>query len=296
MTVIADESERNVLEKWAPEGSIQYVEWLEEETGADLMITPLQVAPIAPFITKHLIAGAILVQVKRGADLYASADGRAEFSYARMSQAIENAGRPRSQQLAYQKLLLFIGLLDVSPDKASVLFNGKTPPGRFTYAISRGVIQNWILRGGTVDSIPDMSVFQAWIEATERHFSEVVSDKVKYVYPPAPVLMIESDNVDQWGIRQDLIPVRDFRRTLMALPGLGEKRVQSLYSFMVGAELPLTLMEAFSIITDPGRCKEIPTLSVNISMKIREWFGLHGTLTDKGIPSEDEIFEMILVV
>lgn len=267
--LIADSSEKRVLENY-PEISgakVIYSDCLEELTGADLMITNLT-APLVPALLKaHIESGAILVQVKRGNDLPASVGPRANSSLARMIDAGTFA--------PWQRVLLFVGTLGYEAETGAAIINGIhiSHLGPHTYWAVQGTLEKWVERGGIISFLPRMTMLPAWVSLKMGHLIEYAKEPNKQVYKVYPTLTESVDERVQGVILQKLSLIKDWRNTILTLPGLGEKRVELVYQY-VCAHMDGSLLQALFLLTDEKAITAIPGLGVGTARKIREWLGI----------------------
>lgn len=305
-----DPTEKEVFEKYCAGADVTYSDQLEAITGADMMLTPLGL-PIAPvFMAQHFKAGAIMVQVKRGADIVASVGDRMSFSQGKMIEAMHNAGLPRGTQNSWQKVLLFVGKKERAADKRTIVIDGRPHDygGTHSWASVQGSINAWCMRGGTYQDIADMTCLPEWLDLVSNKLLDFINNREKVVMPLHPNLYASGDELSvSWAEKdapmQDIVVVRDFRCALMTIPQMGEKKVQSLYAYMQLNDKPLNLIQALMILTDPHQCEQVPMLSVNLSMRTRKWLGLKGAADAKGNPLDDNgqpdqykiFFELLLV-
>lgn len=265
---IADATEKKALSPFKID--FVYSDVLEEYTGADLMITPLTL-PIAPaFLPKHFEAGALLVQIKRGDDLVASVGLRAAKSIGKMVEC----GTLHS----WQRILLYVGTLNASDDGTLAVINGRANSrlGPHTYFGTLGTIEKWIERGGVFSSIPRMDIIPSWMKMKINHILEFSHSPEEIVTAvPDDLYEFKEVKIGPSGVpMQKLIVVKDFRVTLMTLPMMGEKRVQSLFSWMQGKGMKMDLFTALSCLQDPEIVREVPLLNNSVCQKVRAYLGL----------------------
>jgi hypothetical protein len=271
--LIADSSEKRVLEKY-PEISgakVIYSDVLEELTGADLMITNLS-APLVPaLLSAHINSGAILVQVKRGNDLPASVGPRANSSLARMIDAGTFA--------PWQRVLLFVGTLGHDAETGAAIINGQhiSHLGPHTYWAIQGTLEKWGERGGSVSFLPRMAMLPGWVSIKLGHLQEYANEPVKSVYKMYPALTETVDENVHGVILQKLKLIKDWRNTILTLPGLGEKRVELVYQY-IKQTTDGSLMQALFVLTDETLITQIPGLGAGTARKIRDWFGIDEVL------------------
>lgn len=232
---------------------------LEDYTGADMMISPLTApASSETLIQMHIRAGAVLVQRKHRMDLVSSLGKRLKKSIAKMRASGARQG---------QCLLLFIGVLTCDHDGEACI-DGQ-PTHRNYWQVYMG-LSTWIKYGGCIEpALSRAGLFPEWAEMKERHVIEAYRLPVKeFVADPEEVYEIEPDDP-----LQELVMVKDWRRTAMCCPGWGVKRINALRQLMLADGSKDTLMAAINYMTQPkliaGRIKGIgPTLHI----AARKWY------------------------
>jgi hypothetical protein len=96
------------------------------------------------------------------------------------------------------------------------------------------------------------------------------------------------DNV-RGVILQRLSLIKDWRNTLLTLPGLGEKRVELVYQY-VNMHYDGSLLQALFLLMDEKAITAIPGLGTGTARKIRDWFGLDEVM-DLSIEVKKELDE-----
>lgn len=227
------------------------VDNLEELTGADIMVSPIQMpATTETLIKKHLANGALLVQRKHGHDLPSSVGNRLNSSLGRM----QNVGATQSQCI-----LLFIGVLTANTYEEAVI-NRKTT--RQNYWIVQAALSKWHDRGGVVEHLPRKSMIEPWCNMKLRHLDEYKESPTKEVWKSKPHIEEMDDFL------QVLQLVTDARNTLASLPGIGPKMAQTLWDEFDGR-----VAEALCWLTNPERGK-IAGIGPKTTENVREWLGL----------------------
>ena len=277
--LITSASERKMLSDLTGV-EIRYSETLEEMTGADMMFTPSPLPAAPATLHFHFEAGAFLVQVKRGNDLPSSVGDRLSASIARMMHCGTRA--------SWQRILLYVGTLSAG-ENGSAIINGQpnTHLGPHTYWAVRGAIAKWQERGGSFDELSNASLFPTWLQMKLNHWLEFFHERsTSVVATPDPMTEIASFTLASGAPMQDVVEIRDWRRTLQTFPGLGPVRISSLYAYMVGANLPLTLLCALTLLADEKEIVKIPGLGKTTCKKVNDWLGI----------SDPQLFELSLVV
>ena len=168
---------------------------LEERTGADFLLSSLQMpAPNDALLRRHCEAG-ILVQRKSELDLPSSIiDGRLYHS---LSKMIQWSPRP---------WLLIVGNLTENYGKASV-GSGKS---NLTYGQVIAALDWYQMRGGFVTILDDADKIYAWCLEHQIRLHKVLDNPTKEIYERLPDQILSS-------------PPRPWVRTLRTLPGIDVK-------------------------------------------------------------------------
>jgi len=244
---------------------------LEELTGADFIISPLEI-PTATrkLIQKHIDAGALLVQRKTGSDLASSVGTRMNDSLMRMREYnIRNC----------QCVLLFVGTLDINADGYAIINGYKE---RIKYWSLQSAFDKWTDRGGVVKFILADNMVGEWLIRKEKHVVEFKEFPVKRVWQirEMPAEVDETDPI------QEMVPVSNkvghfgyWRPMMVQIPGLGPTRVNALYRAMKeyyggkGIKDWDNPLFAISFITGP-LAVGVDGIGKGIHKKVRTWFGL----------------------
>lgn len=168
---------------------------LEERTGADFLLSSLQMpAANDALLRRHCEAG-ILVQRKSGLDLPSSIiDGRLSHSLGKM---LEWCKRP---------WLLIVGNLTEQSGKVSV--GGS--PSNLTYGQVIAAVDWYQMRGGFVTILEDADKVYIWCLEQQERLIKVLGSPTKEIHERMP------DQVLTW-------PPRPWVRTLRTLPGIDIK-------------------------------------------------------------------------
>lgn len=261
---------------------------LEALTGADVMVSTKRYPPNSEvLIRKHIENGAVLIQIKRGSDLVHSVGPRMNGSLAKMWEM--------GAVKAWQKVLLPVGIY--RPDRNNdcivgmAMNNADNPYINWTntgvnHTVVMSAIISWIFGGGT--AFPASLVSNDEIVAFIRNLEKKLIEKSKY--PTKEILEIP-DFPDDLPSEDDplQLPVRvkDGRRLLAALPGIGIKGANELWKHAQGV-----LWCAIEIVTgsliDIENVKGIgkKTLENN-----REFFGLMPGQVMRAVYRSDDIAE-----
>ncbi len=223
---------------------------LEEATGADVLIgVPGLPHPTTPILLKrHISAGALLVQIKFGFDLFASIfDGRYKASQAKM---LATGASPD------QVILLFVGIVLHSKKDKLIVMNGQwmrdmLPMAKnFTYDHYLEQRLMWGERGGIFEVIEMESRVKDWFVAAENVMEKCRNEPVKTFWKP----------------QQKLALIDDWRNILINIPGIGEKHATAIYN-----KLETKSWRGFMSALESGRLLEIPGIGSGIIEKIKEY-------------------------
>lgn len=242
---------------------------LEELTGADLIISPLQAPITFAILPLHIKAGALLVQIKRGLDLASSLGSHLWESLAKMR---ETGARQ------WQCVLLTTGVVLPAQDdrciiaKPTVHIDGHVTWEYFpaingaSYQSVESALRHWTWYGGVVVQLADESRVEAWARLTESRLLEKIERGVKEIWPSPP----EFDD-PLIGLQR----IRDWRTILAAFPGVGPAKATSLRQAMLEAGTRDTLVEALRWITSGLARQKAPGWGKGLEAKIRNVLGLN---------------------
>lgn len=244
---------------------------LEALTGADVMVSAGEYpATTETLIRRHVEGGAFLIQRKSGFDLIGSLGDDLFESLGRM-YAI--ARRPQ------QRILLFVGVLTESAGE--VLIDGEVFQNRTDYFSVQGVLDKWVDRGGVVKFLPGEYLIPRWLKLQESHLREYADHPIKMVFGDA----VQLTEIEPGDPLQTVRVVKDWRRTLVSLPGLGPELVQRVWE---GTE---NLGQALLLLTDPDFAGVIPGIGEGKIAAIRRYAGLSDDkfITIAPLPEGDEL-------
>lgn len=230
----------------------QLVDNLEELTGADLMVSPFDAPAVSePLIRAHLSKGAQLVQVKRGRDLASSVGERLNFSLAKM-QAI---GAKQSQCV-----LLFTGIMTCDTQGQAII-NKQNTGKQFMHVQS--AMEGWNDRGGVVTFLHRASLIPEWCRMRSRRLKKYIGEPERISYPLAPTIQEE-------GFLQIVSPVKDARKTLVTLPGIGQEKANLLWGEL-GSFTDILIWLTYPAVETTS----IPGIAQGTKDKIREYIGIN---------------------
>ena len=283
-TIFIDPSENRFFTDFSALKSVP-VAGLEEYTGADFIISPLDLPWVPIFYQRHIDAGALFVQRKSGMDLPSSVPDRINSSLARMRAL------PGIHQS--QCVLLFIGVMLVDADgKCTIDYRKVDQYGADSYWMIQGAISKWSGRGGCYENIPKKSLFAEWVNMKARHANEFAAEPVKYVYAekPAMTALPMDENDKSRDPFQELVKVSDWRNTLLTLPGVGPSKVQALFEvlqknvsyFHDGTRVTDSttctpaLIDALMLLSNYKLSKRIKTIGIGpgVVENVRKWLGI----------------------
>lgn len=212
MTIFIDSSEIRPQSTMPEIPGAVMSDYLEEWSGADFMVSPLEI-PLTtePLLRKHIEAGALLVQRKHGLDLVSSMGERLNTSLARM----QKLGACQSQCV-----LLFIGVLTCDSQDQAIIDSRET--GQRFWSV-QAAISKWHDRGGVYESLSRYTLIPEWCRMKLRHLNQYESAPTKQVFQTeSPVQVVHE-------FLQTLVPVNDGRNTLVTLPGIGPITAELLW-------------------------------------------------------------------
>lgn len=234
------------------------VENLEAWSGADVMVSRLAMPCTTHALFKrHVLEGALLMQVKRGEDLAASAtNDRLVESIARMRECTRRIP---------QHWLVFVGTLGCN-DEGSALINGHRTRLSLSYATIDGAICDWIARGGVYYNVPKESMLPMWVASMERRLAKYDAQAYRYALstPDYPDELPNADDPLQLPIR-----VRDARRVLVGFTGLGVETVNKVWEFC-GHDFK----SALAFLTDANSVGKLEGIGPKTIASIRRQCGL----------------------
>lgn len=196
------------------------VSFLESACGADILCSPLSLpCKSEGMLAKHLREGALLVQIKDGADLTASFEDGRMLEYTTRSH--EFALRHHICLKAYQRIVLPIGLYIGYTDDALKI---DTRTSVMSYHRFLGQLARIGHSGIFVMPYLINSTHLYWcLEMLERHAMELRESPIKE-FVVMPDDMYEASNSPM----QQLVKVKDGRRLLRAL-GLSEADTNAVW-------------------------------------------------------------------
>lgn len=244
---------------------------LEELTGADFMISPIDIpASTRTLIQKHIDAGALLVQRKTGSDLASSVGTRMNDSLMRMQEYdIRNC----------QCVLLFVGTLDVNANGYAIINGFKE---KIKYWSLQSAFDKWTDRGGVIKFLLSDNMVGEYLIRKEKHVREFKQFPVKRVWQirDVPNMIDETDPLQELtSVSNKLGDFGYWRPMMVQVPGLGPSRVNAIYRKMKehygGNKIkdwdnPLF---AIAFITGPLGIG-VDGIGKGMHKKIRDWFGL----------------------
>ncbi len=252
-----------------PEGAI-LLDWLEEMTGADAIISPLEGMPIAQAtFFHHIAAGAVLVQIKHGNDLVSSIGNRLNESLSKMVKMT------RAQ---WQRVLVPVGFYRKDPRTGMVAAATPKEGEKPYYIIISGApkkwealqsaLWRWRKRGGCIEPMISTAVQLAkWMQQEERDLKSMIGAPTKEVWHNPPRLEGAPDPDDPL---QEVKIIKDGRIILAAFPSVGKGRAQDIWDFNNGR-----LYEALIRLSDEDM-EQPKGVGKKTVEKVREMLGLTG--------------------
>lgn len=268
--IILDNSEQRVNSITSVTGdNVKSCGWLEEKSGADLIITPLSLPLVPATFEKHMKSGAILVQVKHGTDFTNSFGERLNNSIAKMVECAPYCHY-------WQRILVTTGMFIPDTENGKMLVGivetnrgGKVfirwmDSGKDKKAYDSS-IRHWIFRGGSVQQLSMSNDLNDWLLETEKDLKHILDNPTKEVWPKNPELYDPpiSDDPLQLPVR-----VTDARVMLAAIPGVGPVKVNALWN-----ELGQNAANIICWLSDPDG-KKISEVGPKTAKGFQEFMGL----------------------
>lgn len=227
MTIYIDSTEASSSSSLPIIKDAKVVTCLEELTGADLLISPLTMPCTTPvLISKHIAAGAVLVQRKSGEDLVRSIGVRILHSLALMRA---------TGAAQWQCVLLSTGFF--VPDFGSGnVWVGKLvqdvlgQPGvlwhsvKWEYKALATELRRYSMRGGTYIPLTCDEEIPGWCRQCEEDLTKLKQEGVKELWPDASDYPPDAE-----GTAQELKPVNDSRVVMAAFKGIGPTLTNALW-------------------------------------------------------------------
>lgn len=224
-----------------------YADWIEEATGADMIVSPLETPLNHGTLLMHMANGACLLQIKHEGDLIESVGDRLNASISKMIPI---------SRYAWQRQLVPVGMYHQgnSPHcKTQVsVDSGRKPYWRdsrkpVNWRVTQVASWHWILRGGVfVPFVHNHRQLEAYARRLELDLKEL-NKKKKTVYPELPVMYSDPRADDPL---QEVEVIHDGRRLLTAFPGIGATRAQDLWKITDGQ-----LWHALLLLSEPWNKK-----------------------------------------
>lgn len=213
---------------------------LEELTGADYLVSPEDWEITKRYnVQEHLDAGAVMLQLKIGADLLSSVGDRLKGSMVKMlgyrCAPCQRGLVPVGYTLCDPDMRAYIGLQSeracsvFGVEAKKLLNNGYTP----NYQAYNTALIEWGFRGGVVyPAIPHLELFAWYMKQVERLVLESHADPNRYHFETLTKVP-DQPNPDRESL-QVLKAVPDGVNILAAMPGIGQKRALEYYEFYSG--------------------------------------------------------------
>jgi hypothetical protein len=225
---------------------------LEEQSGADLMVSPLSIPAVTlTLLKRHVQAGAYLVQGKWSVgDLTASLqDDRMNASLAKMCELDTTAA---------QRVLLYVGQ--------------PPPPDTPEYA----ALSKWADRGGRVEPpLPGLSWVGSWCRMKEKHLAEYRVEPIRWVYDNQKDFKSQPEDDPLQLLAR--VPTNDPRRLLVNLDGVGPVLAQRWWEWgnTNPAECDATFLGIVAHMTCVGKgCEKVLGWGPGKAQRVREHLGL----------------------
>lgn len=233
---------------------------LESLTGADALITPVDLPLTPALLPRHISSGATLVQIKHGHDLSSSiSDRRLHFSLARMRET----GARTSQCV-----LLFIGYMQEI--EGDCYINSHLSMIVKSFWSVQSAIDKWTEEGGVYINLHKNSLIPIWAKKKEERLRHYLEEPKREIIASSQRLITELKD----DPLQEVIEINDYRKTLITLPGIGAKSVRELTKAMKSSGAVLNFLNALTWLTTPRYVKDIYGVGKGTMQNIREYIGL----------------------
>ena len=213
---------------------------LEALTGADVMLTPLNLPITGPaLIKKHIGAGAIFVQLKFGRDLPGSLGERMKESLYRMKSA---GARP------CQCVLMYVGSLSCGKDGWAVINGRSRQRPKRKYSGIMTAIWHWIRRGGSYYPVTREGELAQVLKAMER---DLGAGSVTEFWPGKITTGFSNDPLEE------LEKIRDWRVAFANMStAIGPARATSLMEAMEREGAAQNLLQAMAWTSSPKQIRD----------------------------------------
>lgn len=245
---------------------------LEAWTGADYLVSPLTLPYHSQtLLGKHLKAGGFLVQRKTGLDMVNSMADSGNLwdlleRMLRFCRQYHPGARPA------QRVVLGLGMFYAQQD-GSLRVNSKTAK-RANFWQLQGAIERVFERDCTYVAVSaGPEGLYKWLRMKELHAQDNQAHPTKHTVLGPTTMYDQVETVDAYDKPlQELVVVRDARRTLATFPGMGAQKVNAVWEFA-----QYNLARALTLVTDPLLVKT-PNRPVGVGLGLvqawREWLGL----------------------
>lgn len=236
---------------------------IAKELGLPIKDIVLNRKDTETILMEYLFAGCVLVQRKSGMDFVNS------FTSERLNESLAKMNETTHKQ--YQRLILVTGQFG-EQDGLLTLNNKLTNYQYWTFKMAESSI--W-LKGGCVEFLPNDNLILEWIKYKEKQLYRYKREGTKWVistayYPP--------DLPDLDDLLQLPIVVRDARKTLVTIPGVGTDRANKLWFYLwnLNNNIPPTCLELLHYATSWETAKHVDGWGAGTIKKCRDWLGLQG--------------------
>lgn len=250
---------------------------LEAWTGADYLITPLTL----PFhsktlIARHLKAGAFLVNRKTGMDLVNSIPENGNL-WDLVERMLTFCKTYAPQARPAQRIILGVGVYQETKD--GKLWVGKHEAKNASYMQLSGAIERIFERDCTyTNAATNKEGFFKWMLNKEHHALDNKKHPIKYAVTRPEVMYEEIDNDLKNKPLQELIMIRDGRKTLVTFPQMGEVGANLVWEY-AGENLARSLTS----MSDPLLLREKNRPSGIGIEKIKGWRAYLGLKENQGL-------------
>lgn len=249
--------------------AVSYDTTVEALTGADMVISPLNIPWGERFLKLHLNAGAVLVQVKRGMDFTSSIAGSS-----RLKDHAERMGALTGN--AWQKVLLFVGLLNQRMDESGEwvaeidgrlvkYYNSRR--AHMPMEIVDEAKASWKYWGGVFETVYPANTLSRWVQTQINVIEKMKALPEREFYHNSKTTLQDLTTCPMQTLRS--VPL--WKMVLVQFPGVGKKAIEELEK-VYGNNVVAMLTE----LTHPvNQGKNVYGIGKTTVDKIRAAFSIH---------------------
>lgn len=238
------------------------IPFLEKRTGADMILSPLDMPAITETLLDiHVAGGACLYQVKIGMDLPSSiSDSRLWGALNRMIACTPDEG---------QRWLLYTGGYNYDIETDVAMIDGRSVPNTINqnvrYSAIRTSIRRWQDCGGKVEHLLKKRELQSFVVNRLMELKKYRVNPIKFAHKHDGPAMVTS------GPLQQLVKAPPGYSILMAIDGVGEKLAGALMDY---AGSPIGAIEAATDFDTLKSADKPKGLGKGTVTSIRRQFGI----------------------